>query len=49
MTECEGWNIMPIYCSVCGEELEPEDEEEGICRSCKLAASGQTITDNAEP
>jgi len=40
---------MPMYCSVCGEELEPEDEEEGICRSCKLAASGQSPAEEAEP
>ena len=40
---------MPMYCSVCGDELEPEEEMEGICESCKLAASGQTSADEIEP
>jgi NMD protein affecting ribosome stability and mRNA decay len=38
-----------MYCSVCGDELEPEEEEEGICESCKLAASGQANVDETEP
>ncbi|MEM0492586.1 MAG: hypothetical protein QXS02_01310 [Candidatus Thermoplasmatota archaeon] len=28
---------MISYCSICGEELAPEEEEEGICESCKLS------------
>ncbi|MFH1101061.1 MAG: hypothetical protein V1726_03385 [Methanobacteriota archaeon] len=30
---------MTEYCSICGEELAPEEEVEGICESCKLAKS----------
>lgn len=40
---------MPMYCSVCGEELKPEEEMEGICESCKLSASEQTSADELEP
>jgi NMD protein affecting ribosome stability and mRNA decay len=40
---------MPMYCSVCGDELEPEEEEDGICESCKLAAAGQSTTEEVEP
>jgi hypothetical protein len=40
---------MPMYCSICGDELEPEEEMEGICESCKLATSGQVSTDEVEP
>lgn len=28
---------MAMYCIVCGEELAPEEEDEGICQSCKLS------------
>ena len=27
---------MTMYCTICGEELEPEDERKGICNSCKM-------------
>jgi predicted amidophosphoribosyltransferase len=40
---------MPMYCSVCGDELEPEEEMEGICESCKLAASGDMNSEEGEP
>lgn len=40
---------MPQYCSVCGEELAPEEEEEGMCASCKLAASSEANSDEIEP
>ena len=41
---------MSMYCSVCGDELEPEEEMEGICESCKLAASGHiSSADEVEP
>ena len=30
---------MTEYCTICGEELAPEEEEVGICLSCKLAKS----------
>ena len=38
-----------MYCSVCGDELEPEEEMEGICESCKLATSSHISTDEVEP
>jgi len=40
---------MTQYCSVCGGELAPEEEEEGICESCKLAQHGTFTTDEVEP
>ena len=49
LIQWEGWYTMSMYCSVCGDELEPEEEMEGICESCKLAASGQISTDEVEP
>ena len=32
---------MAMYCEVCGEELDPEEESEGICDSCKISRSKQ--------
>jgi len=26
-----------MYCNICGDELEPEEEEEGICWNCQSA------------
>jgi hypothetical protein len=26
---------MAEYCEICGEELDPDEEEEGICDKCK--------------
>ena len=26
---------MSEYCEICGEELKPDEEEEGICENCK--------------
>ena len=28
---------MTKYCENCGEELSPDEEEEGICKNCKLS------------
>ena len=28
---------MAEYCEICGEELSPEEEDEGICENCKIA------------
>ena len=28
---------MTEYCEICGEELDPEEEDEGICKNCKIA------------
>ena len=39
---------MTLYCSICGDELGPEEEDEGICASCKLAQSEQQGTDAVE-
>jgi len=34
------WNgVMAHYCEICGEELDPEEEFEGICKNCKIAKS----------
>jgi len=40
---------MTQYCSVCGDELAPEEEQEGICESCKLAQGEVPGGDEAEP
>ena len=32
---------MAEYCENCGEELDPEDEEEGICKNCKIAQKAE--------
>lgn len=28
---------MAMYCEKCGEELDPEEEIEGICENCKIS------------
>ena len=30
---------MTMYCEICGEELPPEEESEGICKNCKATRS----------
>ncbi len=41
---------MTEYCSICGDELDPEEEDEGICQSCKLSqAQGHPDADDIEP
>jgi len=40
---------MTMYCTICGEELEPEDEEEGMCQNCKLSHSKAFDTEEIEP
>jgi hypothetical protein len=32
---------MAEHCENCGEELEPDEEEEGICKKCKNASEPQ--------
>ena len=32
---------MSEYCEVCGEELDPEEEFEGICRNCKKSQQSE--------
>ena len=39
--------IMTAYCEICGEELDPEEEEEGICQNCK-ATKKQEYTSGEE-
>jgi len=36
---------MTIYCSVCGGELAPEEEIQGICESCKLSQGNDHVDD----
>lgn len=26
---------MADYCEICGQELDPDEKEEGICKKCK--------------
>ena len=32
---------MAEYCENCGEELTPEEEDEGICKNCKIALEAE--------
>ncbi len=34
---------MTEYCSMCGEELSPEQENEGLCRNCLSILSNEDI------
>jgi hypothetical protein len=34
---------MTVYCFICGEELLPEEEGEGICRNCLSILSNGDI------
>ena len=34
---------MTEYCSICGTELLPEEEGEGICRNCQSILSNEDI------
>ena len=36
-TQISGEYPMTMYCEMCGEELSPEEEEDGICENCKLS------------
>ena len=31
----KGEHTMTNYCEICGRELDPEEEFEGICKNCK--------------
>lgn len=35
---------MAMYCEICGEELNSEEESEGICESCKTSQKGHSHT-----
>ena len=34
---------MTEYCEVCGEELDPEEEFEGICKNCKKSQKSEEV------
>ncbi|MDH7517901.1 MAG: hypothetical protein QHH19_06120 [Candidatus Thermoplasmatota archaeon] len=36
---------MTEYCSICGEELDPEEEPFGICESCRLSEKNSHVGD----
>lgn len=35
-----------MYCEICGEELNSEEEDEGICENCKTSQKQETLNDN---
>jgi len=37
---------MTKYCSICGEPLDPGEEDEGICRNCQ---SSMLANDEIQP
>ena len=40
---------MSLYCEICGEELDPEEEAEGICENCKISRrSGSNFEDDED-
>lgn len=39
---------MALYCTMCGDELAPEEEHEGICESCKLSHGDGLAADETE-
>ena len=39
---------MAEYCEICGEELSPEEEEEGICASCKASRKNEFKEDDED-
>jgi len=39
---------MTTYCENCGEELTPEEEDEGICRNCKVSKKNESKEENGE-
>ena len=43
------WNgVMAHYCEICGEELEPDEEYEGICKKCKSTQDEDEYKSNEE-
>jgi hypothetical protein len=39
---------MTNYCEICGGELSPEEEDEGICTSCKASRKNEFKEDKEE-
>ena len=37
---------MTLYCEICGEELAPEEELEGICENCKISRQHDQSSDD---
>ena len=37
---------MTEYCEICGTELESDEEEDGICASCKASKGHDYKTEN---
>ena len=36
-----GVRFMTKYCEICGDELSPEEEDEGICQNCKASQKNE--------
>ena len=40
---------MTEYCEICGKELNPDEEEDGICKNCKIAKeSGEVYKEDKD-
>ena len=39
---------MVEYCEICGEELDPDEDEDGICRKCKDAQKADGSKEHEE-
>lgn len=39
---------MAKYCEICGEELDPEEENEGICENCKTSRNEEPNSEEEE-
>jgi len=39
---------MTEYCEICGEELDPDEEYEGICRNCKKTQNDKDYKSDEE-
>jgi len=39
---------MTEYCEICGEELDPDEEEYGICSNCKKAKNDDDYEDEED-
>jgi len=39
---------MTNYCEICGDELDPEEEEEGVCKNCKKSQQDGNYKEDEE-
>jgi len=46
--QISGEIIMTEYCENCGEELNPEEESEGMCENCKISLEAKKQEENEE-